>query len=209
MIGKLKGRVDEVGMDHAIIDVGGVGYEVHCAPRTIAGLPGKGEAVELHIETTMRETEIRLFAFMSRQEREWFRTLQTVQGVGAKLALAVLSALTPTELANAIAFKDMKAITKAPGVGPKVAQRLVMELKDKIPAVTGFAPGDVPAGGMAAAGAVQPVKGAAAFDAVSALTNLGYPANKASDAVAAALKKAGDDADLQTLIRLALKALAG
>lgn len=202
MIGKLKGRVDEVGMDHAIIDVNGVGYEVHCAPRTIASMPQKGEAVELHVETMMRETEIRLYAFMSRQEREWFRLLQTVQGVGAKVALAVLSALSPLELANAIAFKDVKAITRAPGVGPKVAQRLIMELKDKVPAVSSFEPGSLPTAG-------GEVKGAAAFDAISALTNLGYPANRASDAVAAAMKQAGEDADLQTLIRLALKALAG
>jgi Holliday junction DNA helicase RuvA len=203
MIGKLKGLVDETGMDWAIIDVNGVGYEVHCSPRTLANLPAKGEAVEIHVETHMRETEIKLFGFTSKMEREWFRLLQSVQGVGAKVALAVLGTLAPHDLANAIALRDNKAITKTPGVGPKVAQRMIMELKDKVPALAPIEGGPMPLDGG------EPVKGAAAFDAVSALTNLGYAPNKAADAIAAAAKKAGDEASTEELIKLGLKQLAG
>ena len=205
MIGKLKGLVDDIDGDRVIIDVNGVGYEAHCSLRTLAALPAKGEPVEMHIDTHVRETEFRLFGFRSKNERDWFRLLQTVQGVGAKVALAVLGALGPNELANAIALKDIKAVTKAPGVGPKVAQRMIMELKDKVAKLVDSEAG----GGASSKEAGQPPQGAAAFDAVSALTNLGYPANKASDAVALAAKEAGDNPPLQTLIRLALKILAG
>ena len=202
MIGKLKGLVDDTGLDWAIIDVNGVGYEVHCSPRTLAALPAKGEAVELHIETHVRETEFRLFAFTSKLEREWFRLLQTVQGVGAKVALAVLGTMSPSELANAISIRDKAAITKTPGVGPKVAQRLLIELKDKVPSMG-------PVDGLPAGEVAAPVEGAAAADAVSALTNLGYPPAQASDAIATAMREAGDKATTQQLIRLGLKALAG
>ncbi len=202
MIGKLKGLVDDTGTDWAIIDVNGVGYEVHCSPRTLAGLPSKGELTELHIETHVRETEFRLFAFTSKMEREWFRLLQTVQGVGAKVALAVLGTMSPHDLANAIAMRDKAAITKTPGVGPRVAQRLLIELKDKVPDLgpVGAGPMEVGAG---------PVEGAAAADAVSALTNLGYAPAQASDAILTASREAGEDATAQQLIRLGLKALAG
>ncbi len=202
MIGKLKGLVDDTGTDWAIIDVNGVGYEVHCSPRTLAALPKKGELVELHIETHVRETEFRLFAFTSKMEREWFRLLQTVQGVGAKVALAVLGTMSPHDLANAIAMRDKAAITKTPGVGPKVAQRLLIELKDKVPDLgpVGSIPMEVGAG---------PVEGAAAADAVSALTNLGYAPAQASDAILTAAREAGEKATAQQLIRLGLKVLAG
>ena len=190
MIGKLKGLVDDTGMDWAIIDVNGVGYEVHCSPRTLAALPAKGEAVEIHIETHVRETEMKLFAFTSKMEREWFRLLQTVQGIGAKVALAVLGTMSPHDLANAIAMRDKAAITKTPGVGPKVAQRLLIELKDKVPSLGPIGTGlsEVGAG---------PVEGMAAADAVSALTNLGYAPIKASDAIATAAREAGDKATAQ------------
>ncbi len=202
MIGKLKGLVDDTGLDWAIIDVNGVGYEVQCSPGTLAALPAKGEAVELHIETHVRETEFRLFAFTSKMEREWFRLLQTVQGVGAKVALAVLGTMSPHDLANAIAMRDKTAITKTPGVGPKVAQRLLIELKDKVPSLG-------PIEGQPAAAGGGPVEGLAAADAVSALTNLGYAPAQASDAISTAMREAGDKATAQELIRLGLKALAG
>src|SRR5947207_790524 len=135
MIGKLKGLIDGYGEDYVILDVGGVGYQVHCSGRTLQALPAPGEAVVLSIETYVREDQIRLFGFRTDVEREWFRLLQTVQGVGAKVALAVLGTLPPADLANAIALRDKAAVTRTPGVGPKVAQRIVTELKDNAPAV--------------------------------------------------------------------------
>ena len=133
MIGKLKGLIDSYGEDFVILDVGGVGYQVHCSTRTLQMLPSPGEAAVLSIETYVREDQIKLFGFRSDVEREWFRLLQTVQGVGAKVALAVLGTLPPAELANAIALRDKAAVTRTPGVGPKVAERIVTELKDKAP----------------------------------------------------------------------------
>src|SRR6185436_12960180 len=130
MIGKLKGLVDSYGEDYVILDVGGVGYQVHCSSRTLQALPSPGEAAVLSIETYVREDQIKLFGFRTDTEREWFRLLQTVQGVGAKVALAVLSTLPPAELANAIALRDKAAVSRTPGVGPKVAERIVSELKD-------------------------------------------------------------------------------
>ncbi|MBE0693603.1 MAG: Holliday junction branch migration protein RuvA, partial [Aquamicrobium sp.] len=127
MIGKLRGTVDEIGEDHCIIDVHGVGYVAFCSARTLAGLSGTGEAAVLHIETYVREDMIRLYGFASALEREWFRLLQNVQGVGAKVALAVLSTLSPAELANAIALRDIAMVSRAPGVGRKVAERIVTE----------------------------------------------------------------------------------
>ena len=140
MIGKLKGLIDSYGEDYVILDVGGVGYQVHCSSRTLQALPAPGEAAVLSIETYVREDQIKLFGFRSDVEREWFRLLQTVQGVGAKVALAVLGTLPPSDLANAIALRDKAAVARTPGVGPKVAERIVTELKDKAPAFSNVDP---------------------------------------------------------------------
>src|SRR5436190_23877072 len=134
MIGKLKGLIDSYGEDYVILDVGGVGYQVYCSVRTLQALPSKGEAAVLSIETYVREDQIKLFGFRTDHEREWFRLLQTVQGVGAKVALAVLGTLAPADLATAVAMRDRAMVARAPGVGPKVAERIVTELKDKAPA---------------------------------------------------------------------------
>ncbi|ACA15402.1 Holliday junction DNA helicase RuvA [Methylobacterium sp. 4-46] len=204
MIGKLKGVVDSYGEDFVILDVHGVGYEVHCSARTLQRLPPAGEATDLAIETVVREDMIRLYGFRSDAEREWFRLLQTVQGVGTRVALGLLSVLEPAELATAIATGDKGAVARAPGVGPRLAARLVAELKDKAPA---FAPVDPAlvrlAGAVEARTAPQPVA-----DAISALVNLGYPQAQASAAVAAALQSAGAEAEAKTLIRLGLRELA-
>lgn len=203
MIGKLRGTVDEIGEDHALIDVGGVGYVAYCPARTLARL-GEGEAAVLFIETYVREDVLRLYGFGSRLEREWFRLLQSVQGVGAKVALAVLSTLSAAELASAVALQDHAAIARAPGIGPKVAQRIASELRTKAPAFSGEA--------VAAIGFKQAVGAgsapAPASDAVSALTNLGYSRDQAASAIAAAVRSAGEDADSARLIRLGLKELA-
>ena len=140
MIGKLKGLIDSYGEDFVILDVGGVGYQVHCAGRTLQALPSPGEAAVLSIETYVREDQIKLFGFRTDHEREWFRLLQTVQGVGAKVALSVLGTLPPSELANAIALRDKASVARTPGVGPKVAERIVTELKDKAPAFANVDP---------------------------------------------------------------------
>ena len=140
MIGKLKGLIDSYGEDYVLLDVGGVGYQVHCSARTLQHLPSPGEAAVLSIETYVREDQIKLFGFRTDQEREWFRLLQTVQGVGAKVALAVLGTLAPADLANAIALRDKAAVARTPGVGPKVAERIVTELKDKAPAFANVDP---------------------------------------------------------------------
>ena len=205
MIGKLKGILDSVGDDTIIIDVGGVGYEVYCSTRTLTGLPGIGEPLSLAIETHVRETEIKLFGFSSDLERDWFRLLQSVQGVGAKVALAIQSTLSAGDLASAIALQDKAMVSRAPGVGPKVAQRIVSELKDKAPAYSGAAAAEI---GLAA-DIGDGVASTAVQDAVSALGNLGYSSQQAAGAVSAALKSAGEGADSATLIRLGLKELAG
>ena len=204
MIGKLKGLVDGVYDDHVLIDVNGIGYVAFCAARTLSKLPAKGEAATLFIETVVREDLIRLYGFASEEERGWFRLLQGVQGVGSKVALAVLSTLSTSELSSAIAMQDKTTIARTPGVGPKVAQRIAAELKDKIPAGMGF--------GLAApsadveAGAV--VEGSdKAHDAVSALVNLGYSQMQAGQAVAK-LIKAEPEAELSVLIRKGLKELS-
>jgi holliday junction DNA helicase RuvA len=204
MIGKLKGIVDEISEDHCVIDVGGVGYVAHCSARTLSALSGAGEAATLFIETYVREDMIRLYGFGSALEREWFRLLQNVQGVGAKVALAVLSTLTPAELANAIALRDIAMVARAPGVGKKVAERIVTELKTKAPAFAGEATGTIGLKQELGEG----VAPAPVSDAVSALSNLGYSRDIAANAVAAALKSAGEGADTGTLIRLGLKELA-
>jgi Holliday junction DNA helicase RuvA len=205
MIGKLKGVVDTIGEDEIILDVGGVGYRVHCSTRTLGNLPGPGEALTLWIETHVREDAIRLYGFVSELERDWFELLQTVQGVGARVALAIQSTLTSGDLASAIALQDKALVARAPGVGPKVAQRIVSELRDKAPAYSGAAAAEIGLQQEIGAG----VASSAVTDAVSALSNLGYSSQQASGAVASALKKGGDDADSAKLIRLALKELAG
>ncbi|WP_028033601.1 Holliday junction branch migration protein RuvA [Chelativorans sp. J32] len=205
MIGKLKGILDEIGEDHCVVDVGGVGYVAHCSARTMSSLAGVGTPVTLFIETYVREDMIRLYGFQSALEREWFRLLQNnVQGVGAKVALAVLSTLSPSELANAIALRDIAMVARAPGVGKKVAERIVTELKSKAPAFAGEATGTIGLKQELGEG----VAPAPVSDAVSALANLGYSRDIAANAVAAALKSAGEGADTGTLIRLGLKELA-
>ena len=204
MIGKLKGIVDSIGEDWVLIDVGGVCYEVSCSGRTLASLPAPGEPMTLSIETYVREDQIRLFGFLSGDERVWFRLLQSVQGVGAKVALAILGTFPLSELASAIALQDKVQVTRAPGVGPKVAQRIVTELKDKGPVLSTIDPGIA-----TVASNLQPRPGGSAVaDAVSALTNLGYASGDASAAVARAMQTAGDEAKAEELIRLGLKELA-
>jgi Holliday junction DNA helicase RuvA len=204
MIGKLTGTIDSVGEDFLILDVHGVGYLVHCSARTLQNLPAAGQTVALAIETYVREDQIRLFGFFSATEREWFRLLQTVQGVGAKVALAILSTLKPADLATAIAMRDKASITRTPGVGPKVAERIVTELKDKTPALAAVDPAVVKlTGAVEDNRAPRPVA-----DAISALVNLGYGQPQATAAVAAAAREAGEDAETARLIRLGLKELS-
>ena len=204
MIGKLKGTIDSYGEDYVIVDVHGVGYQVHCSARTLQSLPSPGEAATLSIETHVREDQIRLFGFASDVEREWFRLLQTVQGVGAKVALAVLSTLRPSDLANAIALRDKAAIARTPGVGPRVAERIVTELKDKAPAFGDIDPAIVKlSGDMDDNRAPQPVR-----DAISALVNLGYGQPQAAAAIASAARSVGEGADTAKLIRFGLRELA-
>jgi holliday junction DNA helicase RuvA len=204
MIGKLKGIIESYGQDYVIVDVNGVGYEVHCSARTLQEVPGVGQPVTLSIVTHVREDQIRLFGFVSEIEREWFRLLQTVQGVGTKVALAVLGTLKPGELASAIATRDKAMVARAPGVGPKVAERIVTELKDKAPAYTNVDPALVRlTGALDDKRAPAPVT-----DAVSALVNLGYAQAQAAAAIAAAARSAGEGAEATTLIRLGLRELA-
>jgi holliday junction DNA helicase RuvA len=204
VIGKLKGIIDSYGEDFVIIDVGGVGYVVTCSTRTLQQLPPVGEAMALSIETHVREDAIRLYGFKSDGERDWFRILQTVQGVGAKVALAILSVLSPTEIGNALALQDKAAIGQASGVGPKLAQRIVLELKDKAPAFS-----SVDATTAKLAGAIEDRKAPKPVqDAVSALVNLGYGQPQASAAVAMALKALGETAETSALIRRGLKELS-
>lgn len=204
MIGKLKGVIDSYGEDFVILDVHGVGYVVFCSVRTLQNLPQPGEAATLAIETQVREDAIRLFGFKSDAERDWFRLLQSVQGVGAKVALSILSIMTTGELATAIATQDKAMIGRASGVGPKLAARIAAELKDKAPAFGGVDPALVKlAGDVEAKTAPGPVR-----DAISALTNLGYGQPQAAAAVSAAMKVLGEGADAAALIRRGLKELA-
>ena len=204
MIGKLKGVVDSYGEDHVVLDVHGVGYLVHCSARTLQALAPAGEAATLFIETFVREDMIRLYGFSSQAEKSWFLLLTNVQGVGAKVALAVLSVLSPSELANAVAVGDRAMVARANGVGPKVAARIVAELKDKAP---GFSDVDPAVASLAGQLEERRAPGPVA-DAVSALVNLGYAQLQASTAVAAAMREAGEGADTARLIRLGLKELA-
>ena len=204
MIGKLRGKVDAVGETFLVVDVNGVGYEVQASARTLRNLK-PGDDVSLTIDTHVREDAIRLFGFQSEVERSWFRTLQTIQGVGAKVALAVLGTLSPSDLASAIALQNWAALEEAPGVGKKLAQRIVAELKDKAPALTLAGVGAAArAGNGAASGQDQ-----AAAEAVSAMTNLGYNPAQAAQAVAVASNELGREADTAKLIRRALRELAG
>lgn len=223
MIGKVSGRIDYRGEDHVLIDVRGVGYLVYCSDRVLAGLPGPGEAVALYTDLLVREDILQLFGFPTLVEKEWHRLLMSVQGVGAKASLAILGALGPDGVSRAIALGDWNAVKAAKGIGPKTAQRVVNELKDKAPTVMAMAgqgaPAsadpdalveDLPAGTAApvpAPAAPRPSGGAAQAEALSALTNLGYAPGEAARAVAEA---AGTDAaaDTATLIRAALRLLA-
>ena len=201
MIGKLKGRVDSVDEDGLIVDVGGVGYLVAASARTLRALPTLNEPVSLFIETQVREDAIRLFGFLTSAERDWFRLLQSVQGVGAKVALGILGALPGDALGSAIARQDKAMMARAPGVGPKLAARLVLELKDKAPALGA---GDFGAAAAPAASALPKT----AEDAVLALTGLGYARPQASAAVTKAFNALGADAATAALIRAGLKELA-
>lgn len=204
MIGKLKGVIDSYDEDSVILDVHGVGYLVHCSSRTLQALPQPGEAATLFIETIVREDMIRLFGFASAIEKNWFNILLDVQGVGQKVALAILSTLRPAELASAIAMKDKASIARSPGVGPKLAERICVELKDKAPAF-----GSVDPAVVKLAGDVEEKRAAGPLcDAVSALVNLGYAQPQAAAAVAAAAKALGENAETGALIRQGLKELA-
>ncbi|WP_294277667.1 Holliday junction branch migration protein RuvA [uncultured Sphingomonas sp.] len=198
MIAHLKGRLDSTGIDHAVIDVGGVGYLVGASARTLSSIGPVGEAAMLHTEMLVSEDSIRLVGFASADERDWFRLLTGVQGVGSRVALAILSALEPADLMRAIASGDKAMVVRANGVGPKLAQRIVMELKDKVGGIV-LAPGS--GGGVAASAG-------AGADAVSALLNLGFRPAEANAAVAAAEEELGAGASLDALVRLALRKAA-
>lgn len=206
MIGKLRGKVDAIGESHLIIDVGGVGYEVQASARALRNLK-IGDEATLTIDTHVREDAIRLFGFTSEVERTWFRTLQTIQGVGAKVALGVLGTLAPNDLASAIALGNWQAVEQTQGVGKKLAQRIVTELKDKAPALS-VAGLNIPAMPAVKGGAATHVESNATAEAISALTNLGYQPIQAAQAVAAASQDLGADADVAKLIRRGLKELA-
>jgi Holliday junction DNA helicase RuvA len=200
MIARLRGRLDGIAEDHAVVDVGGVGYLVVCSARTLAGLPGMGEAVDLHIETQVRAESISLYGFRDPAERVWFRLLQTVQGIGGRVALAVLSVLGPDQLARAVTAQDKAALSRASGVGTRLAGRIVSELRERLVDLP------APVGAVAAA----PVAGASgpAADAISALINLGYGRSEAHAAIAKAAASLGEQAAADALIRTGLQELA-
>ncbi len=202
MIAKLKGLLDETGTDWAVIDVQGVGYLVHCSAKTLAAMGERGEGVTVFTDLQVSENDMRLLGFATSAEREWFRLLTLVQGVGSKVALAILSALSIEELRNACANGDAAQVARANGVGPKLAGRIVNELKDK----AGGMPGG--SGGVVLGVATAPV-GSVSADAVSALQNLGFKPAVAASAVAQALGELGDSAGLNDLVRVALKKAAG
>ncbi|MDQ2093718.1 Holliday junction branch migration protein RuvA [Rhodalgimonas zhirmunskyi] len=224
MIGKIAGRIDYRGEDHVLIDVRGVGYLVYCSERTMAGLPNPGEAVALYTDLLVREDLLQLYGFPTLLEKEWHRLLMSVQGVGAKASLAILGTLGAEGINRAIALGDCNAVKAAKGIGPKTAQRVVNELKDKAPAVMAMGgalgvalvpddavlePVEAPVAAPRATAAKARSRGtqAAQAEALSALTNLGYAPGEAAGAVAQA---AGDapDAETPALIRAALKLLA-
>ena len=200
MIARLSGTLEDFGADWAVIDVGGVGYLVHCSAKTLSALGIRGDKVVIHTELQVSENDMRLIGFASAAEREWFRLLTGVQGVGSKMALAVLSALAIEDLQRACAGGDAAMVARAQGVGPKLASRIVNELKDKAGGFAGVA---------GAVGAVVAPAGSASADAISALQNLGFKPHVASAAVAQALEELGDGAALNALVRVALKRAAG
>lgn len=231
MIGKITGTLDFRGTDHVLIDVGGVGYIVHCSDRTLMAMPGRGERVSLYTELLVREDLLQLFGFTTLLEKEWHRLLLSVQGIGAKAAMAILGTLGPEGVGRAIALQDWAAVKAAPGVGPKIAQRVVNELKDKAPTVMAMgadlgsvlegvpaddgpdapARSDAPVAKAKAAGSSAGASRAAAqADALSALLNLGYGQGDAASAVARAAAETpeGETPDEAALIRAALKLLA-
>jgi Holliday junction DNA helicase RuvA len=197
MIARLAGRLVESGIDHLVIDVGGVGYLVQASARTLAAIGPAGEAAMVFTEMQVREDAITLFGFATAGERDWFRLLTGVQGVGGRVALAILSVLDPAELSRAVSGGDKAMVARANGVGPKLAMRIVNELKDKIGVVASGPSGSLPAR-----------KTGVTDDALSALTNLGYRAGEASAAVAAAVDELGEEVSLDALVRLALKKAA-
>ena len=200
MIASLKGILESVADESSVLDVGGVGYLVFCSGRTLANLPRPGEAVRFEVETHVREDHIHLYGFAMSGERDWFRLLTPVQGVGAKVALAILSVLGPEELVQAVLAQDKTAVSRASGVGPKLAGRIVLELKDKVGAIAPpvFEPtADGPS-----------VGGGVTEDAVSALVNLGFQRTDAFGAITRAGRKLGEDATVDALIRLGLQELS-
>jgi Holliday junction DNA helicase RuvA len=199
MIGKLTGKIDQIEDGRCLIDVGGVGYVVQASSRTLAALPQPPAPAVLLIETHVREDAILLYGFSDPTERDWFRLLTTVQGVGAKVALGILSALSPRELVTAIAASDRAGMTRAPGVGPKLAVRILSELREKagaMPVGSGFVP------------AAAPLPRGVAEDVLSALVNLGYRRQEAQPAVARVVERLGESAGLDAVIRDSLKELA-
>ena len=197
MIAHLTGRIEETGVDHAVVDVAGVGYLVGASSRTLAALPPVGEATTLFTELLVGEDFLRLVGFARADERDWFRLLTAVQGVGARVALAILSVLEPADLSRAIAAQDKASVARANGVGPKLAERIVRELKDKAGGIV-----------LGSAAAAQAVPTGASADAVSALLNLGFRPAEASSAVGAAEEELGAGATLDALVRLALRKAA-
>ena len=202
MIARLSGRLDSIAADSAVVDVGGVGYLVYCSGRTLRALPEPGESVRLFVDTHVREDHIHLYGFSDETERHWFGLLQTVQGVGARVALAILTVLGPGEIATAIAAQDKAAVAQANGVGGKLAGRIVSELRD---AVGNLVLG--PAAALAGTIAAFAPEGAEA-DAVSALVNLGYRRGESLAAAAGAAREIGGDAQVDALVRAGLRELA-
>ncbi|MTI09130.1 Holliday junction branch migration protein RuvA [Curvivirga aplysinae] len=208
MISMLKGLVDTIAEDYVVLDVNGVGYQAFCSRRTLSQMPSVGEATRLEIETHVREDHIHLYGFIDEMERDWFKLLTTVQGVGARVCLAILSVLGPDELVQAIAAQDKAAVARANGVGPKLAGRIVLELKDKVAKFS--------LGGAALADKKTAAKESTAStpaaniadDAVSALVNLGYGRSDAYTAVVKAAQAMGDAATVEALIPAALKELS-
>lgn len=200
MIAKLTGTIDAMGADTLVIDVGGVGYLVHASSRTLTALGARGDTATVFTELQVSENDMRLIGFASGDERDWFRALTAIQGVGSKVALAILSALEPGDLAQAVAHGDTATIARANGVGPKLAQRIALELKDRVGGLAlgpvGASAGPAPTGGLHA-------------DAIAALTGLGFKPGIASGAVAQAAAELGDDPGLDALVRAALRRAAG
>ncbi len=203
MIGKLKGIVEEIGADYILVDVQGVCYVAHCSERTLTEVGKIGESCTLFIETYVREDQLKLFGFAKALERDWFLLLQTVQGIGAKLALALLSALTTTQLANAISLQDKTTLAKTPGVGPKAAERIVLELKNKLPKNLADEGNATQWKDMGSVQGATPLA-----EAISALTNLGYSRDQAANAISVAVREIGTDADSVKLIRIGLRELS-